>query len=260
MIKLKSRPPEPPTLKSEKVKDLKEVIGKKINNNIIVKSKDFKPYWREEDVRKTLWKHHNGKCCYCERKRELKRESDVEHYRPKSEITKEKKHPGYWWLAYEWKNYLIACKPCNQAHKKNHFPLLPDGKRAKKPEDDLIKEKPVLINPIDENPEEFIHYVWKDSNNLFVKAVGHDNDGRGTKTIELTQLNRPELVEERAELIQTLDALATLMKVAEVQGHQEMVNKRAKAIKIETTSKKKFAGFKRAFFHAYMLSSYVSTD
>lgn len=94
MIKLKSRPPEPPTLKSEKVKDLKEVIEKKINNNIIVKSKDFKPYWREEDVRKTLWKHHNGKCCYCERKRELKRESDVEHYRPKSEITKEKKTSG----------------------------------------------------------------------------------------------------------------------------------------------------------------------
>ncbi len=145
MIRLGKRPPVPDTLKSQKVKQMKKSVSKKIQAGEQIRTTDFRPYWRENDVKTAIWRHHHKKCCYCERKRDLKRESDVEHFRPKAGVTEEKAHPGYWWLAYEWTNYLFSCKACNQEYKKNHFPLLPNGRRAFKEEDDLSDEKPVLI-------------------------------------------------------------------------------------------------------------------
>ena len=173
-------------------------------------------------------------------------------------FTEEPSHPGYWWLAYDWANYLYACKPCNEAHKKNHFPLLSGGIRAMGPNDDLNAEKPALINPIHDNPEESIKFVWQGSNNKFVKVVALDKRGEITK--DLTQLNRPELVEERAEHLFTLDSLARSMKIAESNGNQTIIDKFADQIRDMTKSNKSFAGFNRAFFHAHLLSDYVSND
>lgn len=264
MIKFRRRPPVPDTLKSEKVTRIKRRIAKKIEAGSIVKSEDFRSYWQEEDVRKTLWRHQYRKCCYCERKRELKRESDVEHYRPKAAVTEEEEnnHPGYWWLAYDWTNYLFACKPCNQAHKKNHFPLLPGGSRAWGPNNDLSEEKPVLINPYDEDPEEFIDFDWHESGELLVlvKAVGRDGDGRGSKSIGLARLNRLELMEERAEIILNLRAMAAKMMAGKYLGRQVLINDAARDIERETAAKMQFAGFRRAFFRKLMLSEYISTD
>lgn len=258
MIKIENRQPEPAVLRSDKVTKLKRIIADKIAAGSKVGSGEFTPYWLDDTIRKSLWESQQKKCCYCERKRELKRESDVEHYRPKAMVTEDPSHPGYWWLAYDWHNYLYACKPCNEAHKKNYFPLLKDGLRAVEPNDDLSAEKPALINPIHDNPEESIRFVWQGSNNKFVKVVGLDKRGEITK--DLIQLNRPELVEERAEDLFTLDALARSMKIAELAGDREIINKIADQIRDKTKSNKSFAGFNRAFFHAHMLSDYVSND
>ncbi|MCP5007099.1 MAG: hypothetical protein GY941_24615 [Planctomycetes bacterium] len=247
-------------MKSEEVENLKKDIDSKINNNSSVKSNEFIPYWLKEDVRKTLWDHHDRKCCYCERKRELKRESDVEHYRPKAAIENEKNHPGYWWLAYDWENYFIACKPCNQGHKKNHFPLLPDGIRAESPKDSLTKEQPVLINPVEDDPEKFMDYDWKNSNGFFVKVVGLDKNGRGEKTIELMHLNRKELVGERAEWLSLLKDLADTMDFLKKERIHSRIDEIASKIEMQTRSRKSFAGFRRDFFRKRMLSEYVSTD
>ncbi len=203
MIRLRPRPPVPNALMSEKVEKLKRELAEKVNAGAKLKKGDFKSYiWLKDDVRESLYKHHKGKCCYCERKRELKRESDVEHYRPKAAIEGEG-HPGYWWLAYEWSNYLYACKPCNQEHKGARFPLMDGGIRAKGPKDSLEDEKPFLINPIDENPEDYISFEWQRSADRYVQAIGLDQDSgeRGKKTIELTGLNRISLMEERAGLL-----------------------------------------------------------
>lgn len=240
------------------MEQLKREITDKIAAGNRVTSDEYTPYWLDDTIRKSLWESQQKKCCYCERKRELKRESDVEHYRPKAKVTEDPSHPGYWWLAYDWTNYLYACKPCNEAHKKNHFPLLIDGIRATGPDDNLNSEKPALINPIDDNAEESIGFAWKGSDNKFVKVVGLDKRGEITK--DLTQLNRPELVEERAEHLFTLDSLARAMKVAENAGDREIINKFADQIRDITKSNNSFAGFKRAFFHAHMLSDYVSND
>jgi hypothetical protein len=80
----------------------------------------------------------HGKCGYCESKVTNVTDPDVEHFSPKSEVAFLSDDPkdwgvdepylphvkgrkkkilakrGYWWLAYSWENYLLACGVCNR--------------------------------------------------------------------------------------------------------------------------------------------------
>ncbi len=114
MIKLKARPDVPPTLTSDEVLDFVEDLKRRVESGEDLKSADFEgKYWRKGDVKEALFEmHYNGKCCYCERRRDEKRELDVEHFRPKAKVTGKRTHPGYWWLAYKWDNYFYSCKKC----------------------------------------------------------------------------------------------------------------------------------------------------
>jgi len=61
-----------------------------------------------------------GQCAYCEGRYAAGGFCDAEHYRPKNEVTEAREpvsHPGYFWLAYEWYNLLLACRKCNSAHR-----------------------------------------------------------------------------------------------------------------------------------------------
>ncbi|MEZ5007772.1 MAG: hypothetical protein R2753_06420 [Chitinophagales bacterium] len=61
--------------------------------------------------KKELVNSQGKKCCYCEKPID---KGDLEHYRPKkgwkqnngAAMTK----PGYYWLAYRWRNLLLSCK------------------------------------------------------------------------------------------------------------------------------------------------------
>ena len=105
-----------------------------------------------------------GKCAYCEADTKIVSYGDVEHYRPKS---------IYWWLAYCYDNYLVSCAICNQVHKKDKFPTLNtrmlglDISSETTLEYDDFKslhliERPLLINPYYENPEDFFAYEADD--------------------------------------------------------------------------------------------------
>ncbi len=196
---------------------------------------------------------------YCERKRGITRESDIEHYRPKSMVTGEADHPGYWWLAYEWTNYLFSCKPCNQDHKRNHFPLLPGSRRAVGPDDSLSAERPVLLNPIDDNPETCISYDWWSGGGLYVKALGLDDDDRGSMTIKILGLNGG-LMEERAEELPLLYVLAESMVRARSENNAPEIDRLAGKIRDQTSANRTFAGFKRAFFKSWGFAEYVADD
>jgi len=261
MIQLKLRPQIPATLKSKQVKQIKRQIAEKIAKGEVITSEDFPSHWRKDDIKKTLWEYHNRKCCYCERKRDLKRESDVEHFRPKAAVTEDKEHDGYWWLAYEWDNYFFSCKLCNQEYKKNHFPLLPEGKRAYKADDNLSEEKSILIHPTDENPEKFIGFDWQHAKGVLVKAVGLDDNYRGHKTAnELTGINDPVIMRERAEIIPELQGIAQILIFAKFQNNQTLIKEYSQKIKQETAVHKEFAGFRRAFFRAWGLYEYIENE
>lgn len=112
------------------------------------------------------------RCGYCELPVIAGHSGDVEHYRPKNELSefgpdaereegKETKHlatirgrypsrrwsPGYWWLAYEWDNYLLACAVCNQVWKGNLFPIRQPPHRSGPPTEGVPGEIPLLLHP-----------------------------------------------------------------------------------------------------------------
>ncbi|MHA1137785.1 MAG: retron system putative HNH endonuclease [Candidatus Thorarchaeota archaeon] len=100
--------------------------------------------WRHNSVRDRLAEISHTHCAYCERHiHDTNNRGQVEHFRP---IAK------YWWLAYIWENLLYACERCNKK-KLDHFPL----NSPKAPDwGDLNQERPLLINPLDEDPQDFM--------------------------------------------------------------------------------------------------------
>jgi len=117
-----------------------------------------------------------GKCVYCEQKISGDQHVDIDHFRPKDGVTdidfkpvmieiegETKKHPGYYWLAYEWTNLLPACILCNQIltepsegkliGKHTRFPV--NGSHAVDPGDE-VNEDPLLINPLFDEPSDHL--------------------------------------------------------------------------------------------------------
>jgi hypothetical protein len=171
----------------------------------------------------------HSKCGYCERKLESadfgKVEQDVEHFRPKGSV-KAWKAPksltaqgivfaaapapgkGYYLLPYHPFNYSAACKPCNSALKKDHFPIAGDYDLEGEDPVSLTKEKPYLICPIgdfDDAPEDLIHF-----HGVSPQAVAASDHGRARAltTIEFFKLDdeakRKNLMRERAVIILAL--------------------------------------------------------
>src|SRR5690606_12865612 len=108
--------------------------------------------------------------------------------------------PGYYWLAYEWQNLFLACRRCNGQYKRNLFPLRDPGRRARHHRASLPRESPLLIDPGEEEPEEFISFRED-------VPVGIDNGSRGEETIRVLGLRRENLGEERRKLLRIARAL-----------------------------------------------------
>src|SRR5690606_34469288 len=104
---------------------------------------DSGPSWSDVKHHYVRLQHH--KCAYCERALEAEDfgliEHDVEHYRPKCAVTvwhgpgygfalAHGNRRGYCMLAYELRNYCAACKTCNSARKRDHFPIAGKPGRA----------------------------------------------------------------------------------------------------------------------------------
>lgn len=159
------------------------------------------------EVKDRLKELQSNKCCFCEARIIHISYGDVEHFRPKAGYCnheKDKIHqPGYYWLAYDWDNLLLSCTLCNQRFKKNFFPLS-SRFRARHHGLDHKKEKPVFINPYQEDPAGFISF----NNDLPIAVRGNE---RGKLTIQMLGLDREALNEDRRE---RLNDLKDLMKLA----------------------------------------------
>lgn len=179
--------------------------------------------------KEALEKTHHNNCAYCET--DIHNQSgDVEHYRPKGRVTNddgsvlsrnhagqgEVKHPGYFWQAYNWDNLLLSCSDCNrrrshavdggrqQFGKVDRFEI--SGKRAWTPNDSLDEEKPLLIHPAHDDPEEHLEL----DGNCFV-----GKDKRGRYTIRLLGLNeRGDLVRRRRDAYRNVKRAVNEIAVA----------------------------------------------
>ncbi len=87
---------EPDVLSSDTVMNALDRIRDRVSYAI----EKTEEHWRNEKVTDELYDSHHGKCCYCERKRDRKREMDVDHYRPKGKVENDGDHTG---------GVLVAC-------------------------------------------------------------------------------------------------------------------------------------------------------
>ncbi len=260
MIRLSKTFSAPAKLQSAKVKRAKAAIQKKVASGQSLSSKtDFPDYWRSDiEIRKAIWIRSNRKCCYCERRRDLKREADIDHFRPKAEIAGGGKS-GYWWLAYNWNNLFFSCKACNQT-KTSEFPLV-SGNRVRIPTGNINLEKPFLPHPIDEDPEKLIGYRLDEMSPVEqVKPYGKDKNGRGEKTIHILGLDRLELTSEQSRSLLILDTIVAKYYAGKHLGNTILCKNAMNEIRELTVPQNEFAGLKRAFFKARGLGKFVSQD
>jgi hypothetical protein len=161
--------------------------------------------WKVAKHKKKLVAHSRKftKCAWCERHHATKREINVEHYRPKAEVTCWTGSPplvsddppketfvsaGYWWLAFDWNNYSLACTSCNQTWKRNLFPV--QDPRASYGAGMEARETPLLIDPMS-CFRTADHFSWTPL------GIMNPESPRGYATIITCGLNRELLVAAR---------------------------------------------------------------
>ena len=154
--------------------------------------------YAHDSVKSTLLEAQRGKCCYCESKFQATSPGAVEHFRPKGAVQQERggkeEYPGYYWLAYRWKNLLVTCTLCN-TKKGALFPLSDPEARARSHHADLDKECPLLVDPASEEPRQHIRFRGSAIEPLTEK---------GSETIRVLDLRRDELMQDRREWLDIL--------------------------------------------------------
>lgn len=169
---------------------------------------DFKGREKWKEFKRDMAPATFGKCGYCEVDVWTvdRFKGDVEHYRPKGRIDVSVVRPdgsistkvlfpsGYHWLAYDWRNYILTCNPCNSAHKKNLFPVK-HPPAAPPREGSEGEEVPLLLNPFGRR-DPIKHLLFDE-----LGVVGpRRNSEFGRATIMVCGLDRPALSKKRRKL------------------------------------------------------------
>jgi uncharacterized protein (TIGR02646 family) len=204
--------------------------------------------WKEAKTQ--LFAESGDKCAYCEAQTRVVSHGDVEHFRPKSK---------YWWLAYCYDNYLVACQVCNSVYKGNEFPILDELKALTPPNlttqttdeeidllaptlnpdpiddsglklTDFIKayhtERPLLLNPYFDDPSEF--FAWK-VETVLEHVILIPKKTKYRPYIEAAEkyygLNRKELKESRYYFYEIYNTLYQVLDRVNTDTRQEIENR-----------------------------------
>jgi len=149
------------------------------------------------------------KCWYCER---LKVRDDfaVDHFRPKNNVMNEDgtKGQGYWYLAFDYTNYRVACDWCNTTHtgeggialgKQDQFPLDARCARAIYPNCRIENEVPLLLDPTSVDDPPLLWFI--DTGEAVVRpGEGALQTRRVEVTTKVLHLNHIRIVEARKEI------------------------------------------------------------
>jgi hypothetical protein len=168
----------------------------------------------DELLRDAVNRVYQYKCAYCESNFGATQPVAIEHYRPKGEVIEGtvRVKPGYYWLAATWENLLPSCTDCNSPRRQvvasdgakavrgkgNYFPLEPGTKRASAPGKEA-GEKPLLLHPEVDDPALHLEFVTDLPGAGIIRPslIGGQQSLRGTASIEVYALDRPQLQERR---------------------------------------------------------------
>jgi hypothetical protein len=221
------RPRRPPTFETA-VQATRDAVAAAIATQ---QKPAFDPLWG--DFKPAFAAAQRGKCGYCEIAVIGGQDGDVEHYAPKSELTvlgpdattwgeeapnssrvrgrkpQSLSERGYWWLAYSWSNYLLACAVCNQKWKKTIFPVKEPPQRTVPPAEG-VAERSLLLNPFrGEHPAKHLHFQADGSVEAW-KGSRH-----GLETIKTVGLDRPSIRFVRQPFVS--DAYQALRELADAR-------------------------------------------
>ncbi len=222
------RPPEPSNFQRS-VGSARSAIAGIVASGVPPKSGDFTNRWA--DFREHLVAAQHRKCAYCEENVTGTAYGDVEHVRPKAGVQEQTadrtrwgveqaggevkgRRPrhvsdwGYHWLAYAWDNYVLACQKCNQAWKKNLFPIA-EGPRLLPPSP-ACRETPLLLNPF-EGPDPIKHLRFNDKGEI----AARDGSRHGEATIRTCGLDREHLRGLREPIARRVEGILIQLEVRE---------------------------------------------
>lgn len=159
--------------------------------------------WRAAD--EALRNASHDKCWYCEIKQD-RSDKPVDHFRPKNAVVEDNAHPGYTWLAFDWKNFRLSCTFCNSKRrdlrggtvggKQDHFPIIPPPTYARSATDPL--DNPKLLDPADDADTKLLTFL---PNGFPYPANNNPRTvERVEASIELYHLNQVSLVRKRKRL------------------------------------------------------------
>lgn len=231
-----------------------EALGKVFKNREIWSGK-----WSRRSQTKGLHKyklaepdHWLAKCAWCERLYELGRDLDVEHYRPKAEVSEWQGSPpsisdtppkqvrcsdGYWWLAFSWTNFSLACRTCNQHWKRSLFPVR--HPRHACSEGVEYVEEPLLLDPA----SKFVtreHFRWDVLSGII---EGVSDEGRAT--IITCGLNRAGLRSLRSKAaLDTRTATKAFLRAWGLGSKARAADPRARLIAL-TSDAEEFTSMRR---------------
>lgn len=234
---------------------------------VIFTEQNFPDHW---GVHKPhfLYAQYIGKCAFCETRTSSGYPGDVEHFRPKAYCQAlgpavsfndvggqapgrknlGSKAPGYWWLAYDWSNYLYSCNRCNSIWKKNQFPIL--GQRAQAG-GNLATEQVLLINPFDVDPAQHFDF---DAITGQIRGLTPE----GLATIKVCGLDRRSLDVDRsvkgAKLRKRYKQYVDALALNNVQAQNNALS----ALLDECRCKEQYAAMARVFVKSKLQIDYPS--
>lgn len=160
-----------------------------------------------------LAQRFHRKCAYCEARPGHVSHPHVEHFRPKGLARFENE-------MFDWANWLLSCGVCNEG-KWKHFPE-EDG-------------NPLLLNPAEEEPSHHLCFAGSRLRGL---------TKRGKKTVELVDLDRQPLRDERESWLNMVGCLLLCW----VESNDENVRQSCREHLIWTMQDDApFAGMTRAY-------------
>ena len=160
-----------------------------------------------------LAQRFHRKCAYCEARPGHVSRAHIEHFRPKGIARFEAR-------MFDWDNWLLSCGICNE-EKWKHFPE-EDG-------------EPMLLNPTEEAPSVHLCFVGPRLRGI---------TKRGRKTVELVELDRQPLLDERELWLDLVNSLLLLW----VESQNERVRRECREHLIWTLQDDApFAGMTRTY-------------
>lgn len=192
--------------------------------------------YSDPTVKKELKTSFKGKCAYCESKILVVSRGDIEHFRPKGAYHNKNGQvlntPGYYWLASEWENLLLACTLCNQSTtheftsgtkkkiievvkgKQNQFPISGKNTRLNHTHGNIYfnnkpvylkafkkeEQKRLLLKPCTDEVEEY--FAYSDEGLILPKlGLTYFKCRRAVTSIDVYALQRLPLVQAREKKI-----------------------------------------------------------